>query len=57
MGREWTRVRETAWARTRNLVQLRVPGRTTVLIMEQFPLILRLGVGGTMHKSHEVPET
>lgn len=57
MGREWTRVRETAWARARNLVQLRVPGRTTVLIVEQFPLILRLGVGGTMHKSHEVPET
>lgn len=49
--------RETAWARARNLVQLRVSGRTTVLIVGQFPLILRLRKKKTTHKSQEVPET
>lgn len=49
MGREWTRVGETTWARARNLVQLRVP-------VGQFPLTLRLR-NKTTHKPQQVPET
>lgn len=56
MGKQWTKVKETTWARARNLVQLRVPARIAIPIVGQFPLILRLRKK-TTHKSQQVPET